>query len=842
MCRMFAYILLVSVYLIAVGGAVEMKANATVAAPQARQFEELGFASFPSYGFAHREPMSSGNGQDPWASPLPDYLVKSMNSPRQQKAADGPPATSPNSDSRPVPVKNNYKVAVSCGDDDMSVRMEFERPFHGLVYSKGYFNKPECVFVHGDNRSTVFNFAIGYNTCGSTNRSAQAQASRSTTTTAASTTTSTTPLPTTTTARPTFVTWPTQPVASTAAPRVVQPAFVPQAPAQVNPLFNQQLYQPQQQLNQPQQQYLPSNVNPYAQIPTNLLPTGMLGYPQQQLYNGGYPAQQQLIYPQQGQGYVNNGLLYPGVQNNNLGLYGGVAGYGPLGREMEDDLPAVDMRWVENTLLVQQDANVQDAMDDAKSLQCEWRERYNKKIVTEGYKVEMADVVRASFPGDNVGSYMQIKSGLGPLSPEAKGVIRIGSPLTLVVGLTNSSSKFDLMVHSCYAKSVGTTPSIPLVDENGCVLRDKYLGPFVTYTDPEQHFGGNKVVFAYFQAFKFPDSTEVDVECSVTICRTACPAQCFGRYKGADGQYVSNWTLKDTKKSIASSEDGGGKIQEVGVGSGMRGRSAANDLFSQGRILQALERRLNEVNGPQQREVKVQSGSPFLLNSPKFLQLRELTNDSSDAPVLKKMKRQVSHDSSDVGLRKKLTVIYPSDTVGTKDQFLLVSPNAPQQWLSPTSTQTKPTPFTTTQTTSSATITQTPSTPSTTTQTISSATTPEPTLTSTVDLFPVVKSAPAVFQLTGRHQVSGSPLEMVTQTPVVYTVPDYYQHVCLPLIGLIGAGLIAGLAILGALLCGACMCHKYRRQLKRNKQSFSPIYSNPRPVATPVSRHYLSDI
>ena len=78
--------------------------------------------------------------------------------------------------------------------------------------------------------------------------------------------------------------------------------------------------------------------------------------------------------------------------------------------------------------------------------------------MTEGYKVEMADVVRASFPGDNVGAYMQIKTGLSPLSPDTRDVVKIGSPLTLVVGLTNSTGNFDLLVHSCMATGSDRSP------------------------------------------------------------------------------------------------------------------------------------------------------------------------------------------------------------------------------------------------------------------------------------------------------------------------------------------------------------------------------------------------
>ena len=48
-----------------------------------------------------------------------------------------------------------------------------------------------------------------------------------------------------------------------------------------------------------------------------------------------------------------------------------------MARSMDDgeEAPTVGMQWVENTIVIQQDANIQDALDDTKSLQCEWKEQ-----------------------------------------------------------------------------------------------------------------------------------------------------------------------------------------------------------------------------------------------------------------------------------------------------------------------------------------------------------------------------------------------------------------------------------------------------------------------------------
>ena len=134
----------------------EIKKNATVSR-ESRQFEDLGGSPFVGYGGAsQRQPMSAGDGVDPWSSVLPQYLVNSMTAPRQAKGLGGDvqlETTTGPPEGRFVPQKNNYTLEVKCSDNEMAVRLEFERPFNGLVYSKG-----TGYDLFGEKNITVYQF------------------------------------------------------------------------------------------------------------------------------------------------------------------------------------------------------------------------------------------------------------------------------------------------------------------------------------------------------------------------------------------------------------------------------------------------------------------------------------------------------------------------------------------------------------------------------------------------------------------------------------------------------------------------------------------------------------
>ncbi len=56
-------------------------------------------------------------------------------------------------------------VDVQCETSEMRVRITFDRPFRGVVFSKGHFRDPECVYVR-EPSTTVASFVIAADRCG----------------------------------------------------------------------------------------------------------------------------------------------------------------------------------------------------------------------------------------------------------------------------------------------------------------------------------------------------------------------------------------------------------------------------------------------------------------------------------------------------------------------------------------------------------------------------------------------------------------------------------------------------------------------------------------------------
>lgn len=71
--------------------------------------------------------------------------------------------------------------------------------------------------------------------------------------------------------------------------------------------------------------------------------------------------------------------------------------------------------YFENTIVIQYDPNVQEVYDHARKLRCTWHDQYEKAVTFRPFPVDMLDIVRADFAGDNVGCWMQIQVGKGKL-------------------------------------------------------------------------------------------------------------------------------------------------------------------------------------------------------------------------------------------------------------------------------------------------------------------------------------------------------------------------------------------------------------------------------------------
>jgi len=210
----------------------------------------------------------------------------------------------------------------------------------------------------------------------------------------------------------------------------------------------------------------------------------------------------------------------------------------------------------ENTVVIQYDPQVQEAYDTARKLRCTWHDQYEKAVSFRPFPVDMLDVVKADFAGDNVGCWMQIQVGKGPWASEVAGIVKIGQTMTMVLAIKDEENKFDMLVRNCIAHD-GERQPIELVDGNGCITRPKLMSRFTKI----KNFGNSATVlsYAHFQAFKFPDSMEVHFQCTIQICRHRCPDQCSRNNNGANDQhFVVN-----------------GKIEN-----GQRGREPIGDLAS----------------------------------------------------------------------------------------------------------------------------------------------------------------------------------------------------------------------------------------------------------------------
>lgn len=62
--------------------------------------------------------------------------------------------------------------------------------------------------------------------------------------------------------------------------------------------------------------------------------------------------------------------------------------------------------YFENIIVIQYDAQVQEVWDQARKLRCTWHDQYEKSVTFRPFPVDMLDVVRADFAGDNVGCWM----------------------------------------------------------------------------------------------------------------------------------------------------------------------------------------------------------------------------------------------------------------------------------------------------------------------------------------------------------------------------------------------------------------------------------------------------
>ncbi|GAU90530.1 hypothetical protein RvY_02936 [Ramazzottius varieornatus] len=507
---------------------------------------------------------------------------------------------------------------VKCGDADMLVDIEFNQPFNGIIFSKGYFARNECVYVKANPSKYSYEFTISYSGCGTTAGGSGISTTgarrsdgflRSESDVAANGTR----------ARREVAAGTNGSTISGAQGRSLGGYGMPGMGSGPEPfgdpyasMGNQDLSAgpgPGMQMGAPggmgggmgEMGGMGAGGNPYANLMgsgpqyqsgpnsaySNQMP--IYGAGQAGGYHGGampqMPAPQMPVQQpnmQQPSGVWNGGAPQGGQQvfsnnnqnqqfsqssvrqqGNNARVSGSafassIPGGGQVvnqdqhddqsseqdiidstssldkNQPFSEDRTGGSSRFFENIIIIQYDANIQEVWDVAKALRCEWHDNYHKTVAYKPFQVDSLEVVPATFAGDNVGVWMTVQQGKGPYAPEVNGIVRIGEYLTLAIGIQDKTKKFDMRVVNCFA-SDGNRPAIQLVDEYGCVTRPKIMSDIAKVTNYGDQ--ASVVAYAYFQAFKFPDSVDVHLECSVEICKFGCAKQCYNKMLGlGDGR------------------------------------------------------------------------------------------------------------------------------------------------------------------------------------------------------------------------------------------------------------------------------------------------------------------
>jgi len=347
--------------------------------------------------------------------------------------------------------------------------------------------------------------------------------------------------------------------------------------------------------------------------------------------------------------------------------------------------------FIENTVIIQYDPLVQEVWDAARKLRCTWYDYYEKSVTFRPFQVDMLNAVTANFLGDNLQCWMQIQVGKGPYASEVSGIVKIGQTMTMVLAIKDDENKFDMMVRNCVAHD-GKRAPIQLVDDLGCVVRPKIMGSFQKISD----FGASASVvsYAYFQAFKFPDSMNVHFQCVIQVCRYKCPEpQCGGGYSsagaidgpsshggGSSSGYSNNAIGKDYSNS-GFDEDIGGDFGGYSAGSATHEVAANPDPRQSARVDTpvAVEESGNSIDGNLPRPNRVYpgvnrqgvefAGRPRSVNFDKLENNDEPIEISVTASTQSRKRRSVGHhiyrrdaqEMTDVNTERIIQVVAPDD-------------------------------------------------------------------------------------------------------------------------------------------------------------------------------------
>nr|XP_018909745.1 PREDICTED: uncharacterized protein LOC109038928 [Bemisia tabaci] len=162
-------------------GVLREGANNGIDAPKPPQAEGATSVAPPN----DREPLEPDNGAAGQSPPNPDeqagtegapgvneFGVDQINPNDVSPVAESPDnSLSANSSAVTADSELNHpphihELVVQCAKDQMTISLEFNKVFDGVIYSKGFYSSPECRYVEPNSGKTKFAFSVMLNSCG----------------------------------------------------------------------------------------------------------------------------------------------------------------------------------------------------------------------------------------------------------------------------------------------------------------------------------------------------------------------------------------------------------------------------------------------------------------------------------------------------------------------------------------------------------------------------------------------------------------------------------------------------------------------------------------------------
>lgn len=227
------------------------------------------------------------------------------------------------------------------------------------------------------------------------------------------------------------------------------------------------------------------------------------------IYNG-------IIYSK---GFYNNPECRYVNENSNKIKYTFTVSLNSCGTEFVNAFDTQGQSYLENVLVLQNEASIQEVWDTIRSVRCLWEGNLNKAL-SVALSVGMLSQEIVTFSGDTAMARLDIQLGRGPFAQNANGLVKIGETMTLVVSVMGDAG-FDIQVKDCRARDSDSRNSVALTDDDGCVIKPKIFGAFQK-TRNTGNTGASIIAYAYFSAFKFPDVMDLILECNIELCKTDC--------------------------------------------------------------------------------------------------------------------------------------------------------------------------------------------------------------------------------------------------------------------------------------------------------------------------------